>query len=257
MAKNTDRGKSAQSAPAVLARFTSFARLSPQELEWLRSIAGPPKPYRRGMTIRSDGQRAQSLDLLVEGWASSAVLTSDGQRQLISINLPGDLLGLPALAVADSLDAVVALSSLVVREIRIEDLSRIFTEHPRLAALLFLISQEERALAMERLALMGRTGAKARLAALFIRLRERITPPDDSTPDRFHCYLTQQDMADLIGVTTVHLNAVLGELKAAGLVTLHHRQLTILNYPALLDTAGLAPWRLAQPDWLPQHRPAE
>lgn len=218
----------------------------------MRSIAGPPKRYRRGVIIRSDGRQVQSLDLLVEGWASSAVWTSDGQRHLISVNLPGDLLGLPALATADSLDSVVALSPVVIREVRIEHLTRMFTDQPRLAALLFLISQEERAQSMERLTLMARANAKTRLATLFVRLQERIAPSAGSATNCIACPLTQQDMADLIGITSVHLNTILAELKAAGLVALDQRILTILDGQGLLAAAGVSPWRPATPGWLPE-----
>ena len=217
----------------------------------MASLASPPRRLTRGATIRASGEPIKTLDLLVEGWAASAVTFSNGTRQLVSINLPGDLLGLPALSVEEPIDDVVALGEVSVRSVPLSALTILFEKHPRLAAVLFLIAQEERVLAMERIALMGQTVAKARLAALFVRLNEKLGKSDENWPDRFHLPLTQQDLADLIGISTVHVNGILQELRSEGIIRLANREFQILDRTALITLAGVRKWRQSHPTWLP------
>jgi CRP-like cAMP-binding protein len=106
-------------------------------------------------------------------------------------------------------------------------------------------------LAMERIALMGQALAKTRLAGLFVRLNERMGQFDDNWSNCFELHLTQRDMADLIGITTVHLNNVVQDLRAEGIIQLTRSELRILDLDRLLALAALSPWRQARPTWLP------
>lgn len=235
----------------ALSRFLPFGPVAKEDIEVLEAMAGPVRSLAKGATIRAIGEPVSTLDLLVKGWAASAIVLQDGTRQLVSINLPGDVLGLPALSLAEPIDDVVALGPVTVRSIPLSGLTRLFEEHPRLAGTLFLISQEERMLAMERIALMGQALAKTRLAGLFVRLNERVGQFDDNWSNCFDLPLTQRDMADLIGVTTVHLNNVVQELRGDGIIQLSRSELRILDLDRLLALAALSPWRQAKPAWLP------
>lgn len=231
-------------------RLSPFGNLSPDEVAWLKSIAGPMQEWERGQVIGGSAGKA-SLHLLLEGWASSAIILPDGTRQLIGINLPGDLLGLPGLSIAQPLDTLLALSPVKVRGIPVAALSEMFSNHPRLAAMLFLISQEERMRAMERLTLMGQVEADVRLAALLVRLSERLGENADAPCLDFEFPLRQLDLADLIGVSLTHLNGVLQSLRAAGLIHLSGRRLRIADAARLRDFANIEPWWPAEADWLP------
>lgn len=222
-----------------------------KDIEALEELAGPTRTLGKGATIRAVGEPVTSLDLLVKGWAASAIVLQDGTRQLVSVNLPGDVLGLPALSLAEPIDDVVALGPVTVRSIPLSGLTRLFEGYPRLAGTLFLIAQEERMLAMERIALMGQALAKTRLAGLFVRLNERMGQFDDNWSNCFELHLTQRDMADLIGVTTVHLNNVVQEMRADDIIQLSRSELRILDLDRLLAMAALSPWRQARPGWLP------
>lgn len=253
MAAPHDNPHSARYERRVLARLTSFASLDEQEKAVLASLAHSPRQLQRGERIRAQDDAPTYLHLLVDGWAASAVGLPDGSRQLNALCLPGDVLGLPSLALAEPIDEIVALSTVVVLEMPVDSIGRLFAESPRLAALLFLVSQEERALAMERLAQMGQASARARLAALFLRLAERMAQLEDDTSGRFALPLTQRDMGDLIGVSAVHLNATLKWLRGEGVIKLKNRELEILDFELLREIADLPSWRRARPAWLPPH----
>lgn len=237
-----------------LPRLKSFGILNNSDVLALMSIAGPARRIAKGEMIRTRG-RTNSLDLLMKGWAGSVTPSSDGGRQLVGVNLPGDLLGLAGLALLDPVEEVLAISDATVRPLPLTGLSRIFSDHPRLAGSLFLISLEERAFAMERLALMGHEAAKTRLAALLIRLSERAAHLEPDQRDGFEFPLTQHDLADLIGVSTVYVNGIVQELRAENLIQLTRRELHILDHGRLLALAGVGRWRRASPNWLPPQRP--
>ncbi|WP_390548132.1 Crp/Fnr family transcriptional regulator [Qipengyuania sp. MTN3-11] len=232
------------------ARLENFGAVSPDDKRSLAELAGPPTEFKRGDIIRSDRDASTCLHLLLDGWAASAITMEDGSRQLTSVSLPGDILGMPTLAVSYPLDTIVALDSVRACVIPAKPFMELLMDRPRLAAVLFLISQEERMFAMERLALMGRAPARDRLAALFVRLRERCSQLSNVSADRFPMPLRQSDIGDLIGTSTVHTNRILKNFRELNLAVIKKRELEILDNDRLLARAGVSAWHRAEPSWL-------
>ncbi|WP_052761860.1 Crp/Fnr family transcriptional regulator [Aurantiacibacter luteus] len=244
---NDERGRK------VISRLAGFVDLDPSEVQQLVALAGREYRFERGDIIRSENEH--DLYLLIDGWAASAVIVEDGSRQLITANLPGDILGLPGLAVRDPVDTVIALTDVEVIGISPRQIGEAFAHSPRLAALMFLISQEERSLLMERLALMGQASALTRLSALILRMQERHAQIDRNTDASFFMPLTQRELGELIGVTGVHMNALLKELRERGIAVIKARKLTILDRDELIRIAGVSPWCRSSPSWLPCPEP--
>lgn len=249
-ADRAPQNRYAQYDGRAIDRLNAFGILSGEEKESLGEMALAKRTVARGRSIRQDGADANTLYILLEGWAASAISFSDGSRQLTSVSLPGDLLGLPALSVREPIDALIALNPVTVCDIPARNFAAMFTGMPRLATMLFLVSQEERMLAMERLALMGRAPAEARMAALFLRLQERLSQGAEDALASFAMPLTQVELGDLIGISAVHVNAVLKNLREAGIAAIRDRELHILDFDALVRAAGVQPWRRSDPDWL-------
>ena len=180
---------------------------------------------------------------------------ADGRRQLIKAHLPGDLLGLPSMALRQAADSIVALTPAVIASIPRDAIGRLFVRNPRLAALLFLISQEERVALMDRIASIGSTDAINRLAALLLQVHGRVIRAHPETGSSFPFPLSQMDVADMTGVTTVHLNRTIQRLRAQGAVTWIRQQVTINDFDVLARLAELPARALdRQPDWLPADR---
>lgn len=239
----------------VVSRLSGFVSLEPSELQQLSELGGRTCRFERGDVITSDVEH--DTYLLVDGWAASAVMLADGSRQLISVNLPGDVLGLPGLAVQNPIDTVVALTTVEVTSISKERLGDMFRSNPRIAAIMFLISQEERSLLMEKLALTGQTAAITRLAALLMRICERSAQSEDTDGEsempgkEFFLPLTQRELGELIGVSAVHTNALVKQLRNEGVLSIKNRSMTIHDAERLREIAGIVPWRRSEPKWLP------
>lgn len=233
----------------AISRLSNFVKLGEQEVAQLTSMAGNHCVMAKGDIVHA--QSSDCLYLLLDGWAAGAVMLENGSRHLTMVCLPGDILGLPSLAVRNPIDTVVALTDVLVCPIPVEAIGAMFASNPRLAALMFLVSQEERSLAIERLAMLGQADARSRLAALFIRLRERHSQLDKVGPLTFLMPLTQREIGELIGVSAVYVNGLLKEFRTSGLIKLQDRSLEIVDHRGLLDIAGIAPWHRSHPGWLP------
>jgi CRP-like cAMP-binding protein len=218
----------------------------------LRQMAGPILDHPVGSVLQTAGDPAMDPVLLLSGWTSSSVTIEDGGRQIVKVNLPGDLLGLTSLPFAGSVDTVTALTDVQVCTIPRAEIGRLFTSNPRLAALLFLISLEERVALVDRLAMVGRAETSQRIAAVILQLRERMIRSEPATGLVLSIPLTQLHVADMVGATLVHVSRVIQELASKGLMKWKRGRIKILNLEALQAFAGLPSRELVrEPAWLP------
>lgn len=236
----------------AIARFTAFADLGGGEISKLEAMPGTTRKLAPGEVLRSEGDLAPTMYLLHSGWTASSIEVAGGARQMIKVHLPGDLLGLPSLAFAQACDTIHALSKAVVSIVEPSAIGAIFDTNPRLAALLFLISQEERVRLMDRLASIGRTDAIGRIAALILQLHARVACNKPDAGDTFPVPLTQADLADLTGLSKVHVNRTLQQLRGEKIVRWSNRSVTIIDEGRLRDLAQLKPRQLARDlSWMP------
>lgn len=237
---------------SAVCRFTAYAPLSPAALKELMGLADGHREVARGEYIAHEGDPPGGIHLLIAGWTASSVGFADGRRQLIKIHMSGDLLGLPSLSLRQAADTIIALTPAVIAVIPPAAVGRLFERSPRLAAMLFLISQEERVVLMDRLASIGASAAINRLAALLLEIHARLCRAEPATGDTFDFPLLQSDVADMIGITSAHLNRTVKRMRAEGVVTWQRQRITIHDFAAVARSA-LLPRRVLNRElaWLP------
>lgn len=237
---------------AAVSRFTAFSALTDRDLGDLMTLAGGRRTLKKGEFVCHEGETPAGLYLLLEGWTASSITFPDGTRQLIKIHMPGDMLGMPSLALRQTADSIVALTPIAVGFVSPAALGRLFERNPRLAALLFLISQEERTMLIDRVASLGASDARGRLAALLLQIRSRVLRSNPYAEQTFEFPLSQGDVADLIGVTAVHLNRIIQGLRSAELMSWGLHRVTLHDEIKLAEIAGVRSRALERdPDWLP------
>lgn len=240
-------------APFPQARLTEFRSPSPAELEIFGSMAGPIQSVARHRTIRREGDRPQCVYMLVEGWVMSCMTLADGRRQIVKVHLPGDMLGSPSIALDRAAETLIALTPVKLRSIGFTALGSLFTRAPHMAALLFLSAQQERVILMDRLCSIGRTSAECRLSALLVHLHDRLNLIRPETGRRFDHPLTQEQIGDIIGLTSVHVNRVFRALEDKKLILRDGHSIELLDIPALRRLSGVPERMLAQDlSWLPK-----
>jgi CRP-like cAMP-binding protein len=199
-----------------------------------------------------EGERPGHVHLVLEGWAARYKLLPDGRRQITGVYMSGDLCDSAWLAPGQATHPVVALTPLHSARISCRDLeARAFQDDSLMRSLLgearaTLDMQAEWALNL------GRKTALERLAHFFCELFTRLKAAGLTRDDRCDMPLTQLEMADFTGLTPVHVNRTLQEMRGRGLLELHARRLRIpslerLSRIAMFNGAYLRLPRLDRP----------
>jgi len=236
-------------------RLEHYLPLTDREKVALSRLEDIERHYRRGTVIRRENDRAHDIFVLRAGWMYSYVLLDDGSRQILRLHFPGDLVGTSGGAFVAATDSLVALTDVKLCPFEKGALSVLFEEHPRLAALLFVITQAERVSLTDRLASLGRTSARARVAALLLDTIDRLRLMNRDIGNSFHLPLTQEEIGDATGLTAVHVNRMMRVLVEEGLITRSNSTIIINDEERLARIANYIN-RYAELDtsWLPAPR---
>lgn len=236
-------------------RLGDMVALSADEHRALARLEERERHLRRAGTLQRENDRTGDLYILRKGMMMSSVLLDDGSRQILRFHFAGDMLGMSSLAYRDASETVTALSDCVVCPFDRAALGAIVVEHPRLAALVMVCNQMERAALTDRLAALGRTSAKARVAATLIELRNRMRMLDKGISNSFTLGLTQEEIGDATGLTSVHVNRMLRQLEEERMIAREAGRVTFLDERSLARAANFID-RYAELDlsWLPAAR---
>lgn len=190
-----------------------------------------------GRDLVHQGQSDHAAYVLMSGWACSYKILEDGQRQIISHKVPGDFLGLRSILLQVSDHSIEPITEIEVTEILKADLLEAFARTPRLALAIFWAVSRDEAMMVEHLVDIGRRGAAERLAHFLLELGARLTLVGMGSKAGFACPLTQYLLADALGLSAVHVNRVLRQLREAGLLTFQDGYVSFDNYERLIDFA--------------------
>jgi CRP-like cAMP-binding protein len=225
--------------PLPLHRLNEFFRLQRSEAEAFGRLAVDRRHFSRHDLIQQQSDPTDHVYFLVDGWVASQVDTADGGQQIVKVNLPGDVLGGPSLALTHAAESLVALNRTTVDVIPSKRFGQLFMSSPRLAAAMFLAVQQERIWLMDKLTSIGRTSAAQRLAAFLLLLHERLNKVDRRTGESFELSLSQSELANVLGITTVHANRTIHQLERTGMISRCGRTITLQNLKALRDFSGV------------------
>jgi CRP-like cAMP-binding protein len=180
-----------------------------------------------GSDLVQEGDRPQKCTLLVSGFAARYRLVASGERQIAAIHVAGDFIDLHSFPLKEMDHSVVALTDCTIALFPHPVLKELTENHPHLTRLLWLLTLLDSALHREWIMCLGRLSAAARAAHLFCELGTRLSAIGQGRPDRFHLPLTQQDLADALGISSVHANRVVQTLRADGLLVWQSEQVTL------------------------------
>ena len=214
-------------------RFGDLVALTEAERAALARLEERESRLRRGATLLRENDRSGELFVLKRGTAMRYVLLDDGSRQITGFMFPGDLLGTAALTYRQSPEAISALTDCTIAPVDRALFAEIMMREPRLLALTLALTEMERVVGTDRLAAIGRTPAKARIAALLLYIRDRMRRLDGEVDDSFAPGVTQEEIGDATGLTAVHVNRMLRQLEADGLIARGNGRIKLLDEPKL------------------------
>ena len=218
--------------------LSELVDLTGAETAALESLEERQRQVRRGAVLQRENEAGSELFILRKGLMMSYVLLDDGSRQILRFLFPGDMLGISSAIYREAPETLAALSDCVVCPFDRSVLAQLMVEHPRLSALILVSSQIERVALTDRLAALGRTSAKARVAALLLELRNRLRATDKSVASVFALGLTQEEIGDATGLTAVHVNRMLRQLEEDGLIRREGGRVTLIDERALARAAN-------------------
>jgi CRP-like cAMP-binding protein len=234
-----DTHSSALPLPPALLRLSRLAPLDDEDLASLMKAHGTAKQMRAGHEIIHEGDAIDRPRWIVSGWAARVRIMEDGRRAFLSFLLPGDFIGLCHQPQPLSVSTVVTLT----------DLSICAVPMARPASLLgdlYAVSHAlEESYLLSHIARLGRLNAQGRISDLLLELHDRIKLTGMTDGRRFLLPLTQEALADAVGLTSVHVNRVLQTMRKAGDILLKDRQLTFLDFEALSAFVGYRPARVS------------
>ncbi|MCJ2069194.1 Crp/Fnr family transcriptional regulator [Methylobacterium sp. J-030] len=227
-------------------RLVRFFPLGEAERNALATLPLIRHTFAPHQDIVQQGERPGQCCLIVEGWACRYRTLQQGERQILSFHIPGDLPDIQSLhlPVTDhSLAAITPLTAGFLSHAQIHDL---IAEHPRLGSALWKDTLIDAAIYREWIVGMGRKEALPRMAHLLCEVFLRMQAVGLTTQHSCSLPITQTDMSDALGLTSVHVNRVLQDLRRQELIALEHRTLTILDWSRLEAVAEFDPTYLHQ-----------
>jgi CRP-like cAMP-binding protein len=211
-------------------RLSLFATLSPEDVSELQARFGRAEAHKAGWTL---GAAETRPFFLVSGWACLAHGLSDGRRQILAFLLPGDGVGFDLLSRSRKSVEVIALTEIKLRQA----LPGAFVPGPRLARALAGAAAAQQGRLIDHVVRLGRQTAYERMAHLLLEFHDRLLDIAEASETGFEMPLKQEVLADALGLSLVHINRILQQLRRDGLVITRGKKMTLLNRAALMLAA--------------------
>jgi CRP-like cAMP-binding protein len=233
----TSPASTRESFPLV-ERLRPYLTLTNTEVEFLRTLHEPRRRLSRHRDIVVAGHRYDHLFILCGGFVSRYKVLPDGKRQILNLGLPGDLIGFPSCLFEAAVNSVSSLTDVEISSIPIGTFFNLFARFPRVGAALYCCSAYEVALYGEHLVNLGRRSAYERLAHLVLELLARLRAVGLASEFSYMLPLTQELIADVLGLSSPHVNRMIRCLREEDLVTIEDQHVVIHDLASLSSLAG-------------------
>ena len=210
-----------------ITRMCRYVALTETEIAGLRAAFERRLSIKKRRDILLEGYESHKLNLVVSGFAARYKTLANGRRQVISIILPGDIIGMPSVLFKPSRYSVTALSDMVVDVITVQNLLHLCYDIPRLAIGMLWYSEIELAHYADLVIDVGSRSPLERVAHFLLELHARLHSAGCAREESFEMPLSQELIGDLLGLSSPHVNRMLRQLQAERLICLDRRLVTL------------------------------
>lgn len=223
----------------LIRKLEQFVRLSPNDRTILgRASAGRVRHFGARVDITREGDKPRDVHLILSGWACRYKQLPDGRRQVVSFFLPGDMCDLNVFILKEMDHSIGTITSVTIADLSREFFDEISAGYPRIATALWWETLVNVAIQREWTMNLGQRTASERMSHLLCEIFLRLRLAGLTTDNTCEFPLTQADLADATGLSKVHVNRTLQELRAADLLVLKGKTLTVPSLERLMN-AGL------------------
>ncbi len=218
-------------------KLGAFVALSDEDLSTLERLHQRRRKFVAGVDLVHQGQTDQAAYILAKGWVCSYKLLPSGGRQIIDFQIPGDFLGLRSVLFRTADHNIEPVTKVEASEVIMSDLLDAFTRTPRLATAVLWAASRDEAMVVEHLVGLGRRDALERTAHYLLEFGARLMLVGLGTKAGYACPLSQYLLADALGLSAVHVNRVLRQLREKNLLTFQKGHVTIHDFDGLVALA--------------------
>jgi CRP-like cAMP-binding protein len=221
----------------LIQKLEGFVELSDADRDALHRLASVARDVPARTNLVREGEPPSDIIFITEGIGCRFKQRANGARQITAYLVPGDTCDLD-IALLNRLDHTIAtLSPCKVARVSATTLREITENHPAIARAMRISALIDEATLREWLVNIGCRSALERIAHLFCEFLVRLRAVGLATEDSCDLPMTQHELADTTGMTTVHVNRSLQELRRRGLIELKGKNLKVLDWPRLRSLA--------------------
>jgi CRP-like cAMP-binding protein len=222
---------------ALVTKLEQRGQLSAEERRVVEGLITRVREVKSDEDIVREGDRPSESSVMLGGFSARYKILSNGRRQITALHVLGDFVDLHSFLLGKMDHGVVALTPCRIGVVAHDDLRAITDRYPHLTRLLWLNTLVDGAIHREWLVAMGRRSALGHTAHLICELFLRLKSVGQTDGNTMHLPVTQAELGDTLGISTVHVNRVVQELRSQGLITWRGEKLTIDDWNALSEVA--------------------
>jgi CRP-like cAMP-binding protein len=225
----------------LVTKLSTFMTLSPEDLKSLGNVFEGERSIKKQRDLIVDGAEYRNLCFVKDGYAMRYKLLRNGKRQILSVILPGDVIGFPVSFFERSTYSVVALSDLKINICPLDAYVRLCFERPQFGLALSWLAVKEAAIYAERIVDIGRRTPVERLVHFLLELHSRLLTIGLAEKTSFNLPISQEVMADALGLSVPHLNRVMQHLRKEKLISDRARLVEFSDISSLQTLARYEP----------------
>jgi CRP-like cAMP-binding protein len=235
------KADAAAAVAGLLLKLRARDVVGEEEEEVLRASVGELREHQAGRALVRSGTTLNASTLLIEGIVCRYKDLADGQRQIMELHVAGDFVDLHGFLLKRLDHNVGAMTPVKVAMFPHDALRGITETHPHLGRMLWFSTLLDAAIHREKILSIGRRSALARIAHIFCELAVRLRMVGLGSETGYDLPLTQADLADVTGLTSVHVNRMLKKLRDDNLLTFRGGTVTIDDWDGLQRIAEFDP----------------
>ena len=219
-------------------KLRGFTELNGEECETLDRVTSSPRTYGPRQDLIREGDKPGPVFVMLDGWAFRYKVLPSGSRQIMAFLMPGDACDLHIGMLATMDHGIQTATSAQVATISRQVMDEMMDAHPRIARAMYVAQLIDEGTLRAWIVSLGRRSSAERAAHLLLELHIRAVRTGVASPDGMELPLSQVVLADALGMSPVHVNRVLQELRHSGAIALRRGVLRIQDAAALTKFSG-------------------
>ena len=221
-----------------VSKLNGLAELGDEEVRALQRATAHPRRFVARQDLIREGDEPGPVFVVLDGWVCRYKILPNGARQIMAFLMPGDACDLHIKLLAEMDHSIQAITPASVATVSRDQMQAMMRDHPGIARAMYTAQLIDEGVMRAWIVSMGRRSSIERVAHLICELYLRARSIGLTGEGEFALPLSQLVLADALGMTAVHINRVLKELRQAGAMAIKRGSVTIMDPVKLVQIAG-------------------